>query len=65
MLYDNIKEICEKKKISIRTLEIKAGLGNGTIGKWNKPDAQQNLDSVMKVANALGVSVDRLIRKSG
>lgn len=63
MLYDNIKEICNKKKISIRTLETKAGLGNGTIGKWNRPDAQPSLDSVIKVAKALGVSIDQLIKK--
>lgn len=60
MLLDNIKELCVRKKINITTLEKKAGLSNGTIGKWDKASPQ--LESVIKVAEALNVKVDTLIR---
>lgn len=60
MLLDNIKELCARKKMNISTLEKKAGLSNGTIGKWDKASPQ--LDSVVKVAEALNVKVDALIR---
>lgn len=62
MIYENIKELCDKKKISIRNLERKTGLGNGTIGKWRKPDSNPSVYKVLNVANELGVSVERLVK---
>lgn len=63
MIYENIKELCEKKNISIAALEKKAGMGNGTVAKWKRYDP--NVANLTKVADALGVSVSRLIRSGG
>jgi len=61
MIYENIKAICESKNISISALEKKAELGNGTIGKWRTCDP--NIESLRKVAAALDVSINRLMRE--
>ena len=60
MIYENIKAICEEKNISISALEKKAALGNGTIGKWR--DSKPNVDTLVKVADALNVSLSRLMK---
>ena len=49
-----------KKNISISALEKKAGLGNGTIGKWR--DSKPNVETLSKVADALNVSLSRLMK---
>ena len=59
MLYDKIKEECAKRKISIRLLEEKTRLSNGLISKWKS--CSPTLDSIKKVADFLGVTVDELI----
>ena len=60
MVYDNIKEISEKKNMSIREVERKASIGNGVIGSWRT--SSPNMVNLQKVANALGVSVSRLLK---
>lgn len=62
MVYENIKNICEKKSISISALEEKAGLGNGTIGKWKSGGASPTINSLCAVANVLEVEVTRLLK---
>lgn len=59
MVYQNIKDLCEKQNISIAALEKKAGLGNGTIGNWKK--VAPNLDNLQAVASVLKVDVKKLI----
>lgn len=60
-MYKVIKEICDKKGISISQLERDAGLGNGTISGWKDGDARlTNLD---KVAETLGMKTETLIKK--
>lgn len=59
MIYDKVKLLCEKNGLSISQLEIRAGLGNGTIGGWRT--AIPAVDTVKKVADVLGVSVDSLL----
>jgi len=61
MIFENVKAICEEKRISIHQLEVKAGLGNGTVRKWNT--SAPSLENVQKVAKVLGVSITRLTRK--
>lgn len=61
MLLQNINSLCARKKITIATLERKAGLSNGAIGKWKK--SEPKLYSVVRVAKALKVSVDFLLRE--
>lgn len=60
MVYDNIKNLCIKKKISITELEKKAGLGRGAIGKWKT--YSPTVSNLEKVATALGVSISTLLR---
>ena len=62
MIYENVKELCEKKNMSIKELEEKAGLGNGVIGKWSK-GVEPNIAILRKVAEALGVKIATLLKE--
>jgi transcriptional regulator with XRE-family HTH domain len=59
VIYSKIKNLCETAGITISKLEEKAGLGNGTVGGWRT--AVPAVDTVKKVADVLGVSVDSLL----
>jgi transcriptional regulator with XRE-family HTH domain len=61
MLYDNVKNAAAKKGLSIAALEKKAELSNGTIGKWRI--ASPNVDSLIRVAKVLNVSIKKLIEE--
>lgn len=63
MIYENIEKLCAKIGISVKALESAAGLGNGTIGKWKNPSYSPSLLSLQKIANALGVTVQTLLRE--
>lgn len=54
-LLDKIKEICNARNISIRSVENACGLSNGSIGKWDTHSPK--VESLSKVANYLGVTV--------
>lgn len=58
-MYQKIKELCKKKKISVFQLEKDLGLSVGSDSKWDKSIPRG--DTLVKVANYLGVSVDSLI----
>lgn len=60
-MYDKVKNIADAKKISIAELERKAGLSNGTIGKWRDSKNGIRFESVKAVAEALGVSIEELM----
>ena len=62
MIYDNVASLCKTACISIARLEAETGIGNGTIGRWKK--SSPNVDTVKKIADFFGVSVDRLIAGS-
>lgn len=51
--------LCRQRGISIAKLEREVGIGNGTIGKWGK--SSPTVDSLKKVADHFGVSVDALL----
>lgn len=59
MIYDKIKILCDKKKISIAALEKAAGLGNGTIGGWKT--SSPTVEKLQAVAKVLGVEVSKLL----
>lgn len=59
LIYDKIKAICEEKSLSIRQVEVAAGLKNGAISKWN--DSSPTVKSLKAVADVLKVKVDKLI----
>lgn len=62
-IYEKIKEICKLKGISPASVEKKAGLGNGTINKWNT--FSPSIKNLKAVADVLEISVDELIKTNG
>lgn len=60
MIYDNIKAIADKKGLSIAEIEKRAQIGNGIIGKWK--ESTPNVDSLVKVAKVLNVSINTLTK---
>lgn len=61
-MYETINKEAEKRGMSVRQLERNAGLGNGTIDKWK--ESSPKLDTLEKVAEALGLSVTTLINRA-
>lgn len=59
MIYENILEIAQKKQLSIRQIESKAGLSFGAIGKWKTRSPQ--VDNLMAVAKVLNVPINKLL----
>lgn len=62
MIYEYLSAYCTKKNISIKALEKKANLGNGTIQKWKT--VSPTLDKLKKVSEATGISITTLVRES-
>lgn len=60
-MYDKVKAIAEKKNMSIAAVEQKAGLSNGTIGKWRNAKNGIRLESVRAVADVLEVDIKELM----
>lgn len=58
-LKDRIKELANKRNISLPVLESTLGLGNSTIVKWDK--SIPNADTLKKVADFFSVSMDYLM----
>ncbi len=58
-LYERIKELAAKQKISITALEEKLKIANGTIRRWG--NINPGVDKVQKVADYFGVTVDFLL----
>lgn len=61
MVYENIYRLAKKKGLSIHQLEKKAGLC-GVIGRW-RTEYNPSMKNLIKVADALGVSVQTLLRE--
>lgn len=59
LLYEKIMKYCRKNKISLSAFEKKCGLGNGTIKGWMT--SSPRVDSLIKVAKEMGVSVGKLL----
>lgn len=60
MIYNNIKDICNKKGMSISELERQAGLKSGTVAKWKTHNPQVN--NLQAVAKALKVKIGKLLQ---
>ena len=58
-LYETIKDLAEKKNMSICDLERAADVGNGIIGKWKT--ARPRLDRLEAVAKALDMTAPELL----
>ena len=57
---ERIKARAVTKKLSVRKIEIEAGLSNGAIARWSKKSP--SVDKVFRVANVLECTVDDLIK---
>ena len=58
-LVERIRRLCLEHGISVRQLELRTGLAERTIGRWN--DNKPSIDKVEKVADYFGVSIDYLL----
>ena len=58
-IYDTVKNLSEKKNISIYRLEKDLGFPNGAVSKWNRqiPNAVR----LQQVANYLGVTISYIL----
>ena len=63
MIYNNILTIAKKKGLSLRLIEIAAGLSSGAIGKWKT--RSPHVDNLMAVAKVLKVSLNTLVKENG
>lgn len=59
LIYEKVKRFADAQNISISALEKKAGLKNGTIGKWRY--SSPILRNLQAVADALGISINELL----
>lgn len=56
---ERIKELCDRKNITIAALERTLDFGNGTIRRWST--TSPSVDKLKLVADYLGVNMDYLI----
>lgn len=61
-MYNKIKDLCDKKGISITTLEKEVGLSNGSIGKWK--ESTPKVDSLKLVADYFKKTVDYFLKET-
>jgi len=59
LLYDNVKAICDEKKISVGKMEKDLEFSNGSVCKWN--ENEPGVRKVQKVADYLGVPIEKLL----
>lgn len=58
VLLKNIKALCKENGETLTSLEKVCGFGKGTISRWAK--SSPSIESVKKVADTFGVSIDLL-----
>lgn len=59
MLIEKIKWLCDENNSNLSKLERECGLANATIRRWES--SAPNVESLVKVADHFGVSVDYLL----
>lgn len=63
-MVENIKRICAERGMTVQQLEERANVAAGTVGRWGKDGKfTPAVDKVKRVADALGVTVDELLRE--
>lgn len=62
MVYENVKELCEKNNITVSKLEKDLGFGNCTILKWK--DSSPSFEKLKMVADYFQVSIDYFVKGS-
>ena len=58
-LVDRIRTLANQRDMSLPQLEVKLGLGNGTISRWKT--SSPNTDKLQKIADYFNVSMDYLL----
>lgn len=61
-IYTVIKQLANKKDVSVAHLERELNLSHGSISKWNKSDPTAT--TLQKVASYLGVTTDFILNQS-
>ena len=59
-LKNRIKNLAEKRNMTLKSLEVELGFGNGTIAKWDKNIP--NADKLNTVAEFFNVSMEYLLK---
>ena len=62
-IIEKIRKLCERDNLTIAALERKAGLANGTIGKWEDNDTGMRVKSLIAISQALDVPVSYFLEK--
>lgn len=57
---ENIREVRLEKKLSQETLADRCGFSNTTLSSYENGRRDPSLDTIAKIAHALGVTIDRL-----
>lgn len=63
VLFDRVKELCDRAGITIAKLEDELGFGSSTIRKWQK-SSSPSIDKIIKVSNYFKVSTDYLLGRT-
>lgn len=61
MIYENIKHLCDSRKITIRKLERSLGFANGTISKWKQ--SSPTVEKLQKVAIFFNLKLEYFLNK--
>lgn len=61
-LVDRIRALANQHDMSLPQLEVKLGLGNGTISRWKT--SSPNTDKLNKIADYFNVSMDYLLGRT-
>lgn len=58
-LVSRIRDLSKEKNLNLKTLEERAGFGNGTIRRWD--NSPPSADKLLKIANLLNTSCEYLL----
>lgn len=62
-IYDNVKNACKERGISVAELEETLGFARSSIYKWDKHCP--SVEKLKKVADKLGVSIEYFLEEQG
>ena len=60
IIYERIKDACQKKGMSVSLLEKEMDFSNGSICKWN--ENEPGIRKVQKVADYFGITIEELLK---
>ena len=55
MIYQKVKDYCEKKNITISKFESMCGIGNGTVRLWEDDKNLPRVSTLQKMEKATGI----------